>query len=398
MHLHDSLRKEGLESKVLVKRKLGQDYDVTEGFAPPRSGDWLWRRLSTHLDALPARFLKTANTSDLSPAWLPNPVHRLAASYDPDVTVLHWICDGFLRPEDLARFRKPLVWNAYDMWPICGAEHYAGDSTRHIDGYRRDNRPADESGFDVNRWVWQRKLKAWRNLDATLVVGTTWLADQFRRSPLFRDRPVEIIPHGVDPVRFKPMDQAFARQVLNLPQDKRLLVFGALGGLNNRRKGGHLLMPALAELGAQGYGADTELVIFGASTPRTPPDLGLPAHYIGRVDDIGLCLAYVAADVFVAPSTEDNLPLTVLEAMSCGCPVAAFDIAGMLDAVIHQENGTLARSFDSRDLAACLAWLLADRERRANLGRAARRLVEERFTLARQAAAHLRLYESLLGP
>ncbi len=74
---------------------------------------------------------------------------------------------------------------------------------------------------------------------------------------------------------------------------------------------------------------ELELVVFGASEPVNPPDFGLKTRYLGRLnDDISLALVYSAADVFVAPSIQDNLPNTVMESLACGTPCVAFKIGG----------------------------------------------------------------------
>lgn len=52
-------------------------------------------------------------------------------------------------------------------------------------------------------------------------------------------------------------------------------------------------------------------------------------------------------EVFVAPSREDNLPNIVIESMTCGTPVAAFDVGGMRDMIDHRHNGYLAKPFDT---------------------------------------------------
>ena len=394
LRLHQGLRRAGIDSKVLVKRKVSDDPNIVDGVRP--TGRWrrLGRRLTTDLDALPTRLLHTDNTSGLSPAWVPDRVKQVVDAIPSDIVHLHWICEGFVNPFTIPKLRKPLIWNSYDMWPICGAEHYAGDSRRHVEGYKADNRPAGESGFDLNRWVWQRKQRAWRDLDVTMVVATQWLADHFRRSVLFKDKRIEIIPHGVDARLFKPVDKDFSRDVLNLPRDKRLILFGASGGLSNIRKGGHLLRAALAELAVQGYGSDTELMVFGA---HGPSDLGLKVHNFGVLEGPAVCLAYNAADVFVAPSLEDNLPLTVLESLACGTPVVGFDIGGLLDILVHQENSFLAKSFDTHSLADGLAWVLEDKHRRAKLGAAGRRVIEEGFSIEYLAGRYIDLYRRVLG-
>jgi glycosyltransferase involved in cell wall biosynthesis len=397
LRLHAGLLRAGVDSTVLVKNKLNSDPGVIDGIRPTSRLQRLWRRVATELDSMPTRLLKTDNTAGLSPGWVPSTVPRLVDSIPSDIVHMHWICDGFLNPRSIARLRKPLVWNSYDMWPICGAEHYAGDSQRHIEGYTRSNRTSGESGFDVNRWVWQRKVKAWRNLDVTMVVATRWLAEHFRRSVLFKHKRIEIIAHGVDHRVFKPVDQKFSREALNLPQGKRLILFGASGSMSNRRKGGHLLADSLRQLATQGYARDTELVIFGATKPEADSDLGVKVHHLGALDSISVCLAYNAADVFVAPSLEDNLPLTVLEALSCRTPVVAFDIGGVLDILAHRDNSYLAKSFDTADLAAGLAWMLEDKARREALGMAGRRLVEERFQVDYLAGRYVELYRDILA-
>ena len=95
-----------------------------------------------------------------------------------------------------------------------------------------------------------------------------------------------------------------------------------------------------------------ELLVFGSQAPQSPPDFGLPVHYLGTLhDDISLALLYNAADVFVAPSLQDNLPNTLVESQACGTPCVAFDIGGMPDLIDHGVTGYLARPDNAEDLA-----------------------------------------------
>jgi glycosyltransferase involved in cell wall biosynthesis len=206
-----------------------------------------------------------------------------------------------------------------------------------------------------------------------------------------------VIPNGLDPERYKPLERRFARELLKLPQDKQLILFGAMGSTSDRRKGFHLLQPALECLSQSGWQAQTELVVFGASKPNSQPDFGLKAHYLGTLsDDISIALVYAAADVFVAPSVQDNLPNTVMEAIACGTPCVAFNIGGLPDMIEHQQNGYLARPYEKDDLANGIAWVLQDEQRWQSLSRRAREKVEQEFTLEIQARRYLKLYHEVL--
>ncbi len=57
-----------------------------------------------------------------------------------------------------------------------------------------------------------------------------------------------------------------------------------------------------------------------------------------------MALAYAAADAFVIPSREDNLPNVMLEALACGTPVIGFPIGGVKETVHSGRNGLLAEA------------------------------------------------------
>ncbi|MEW6496178.1 MAG: glycosyltransferase, partial [Cyanobacteriota bacterium] len=249
---------------------------------------------------------------------------------------------------------------------------------------------------DLSRWVWQRKAKAWKNLNLTIVTPSHWLAKCASSSSLFQNLRIEVIPNGLDTQQYKPIPRQVARKILNLPQDKLLILFGAMYPNSDRRKGFHFLQQALQRLGATAWQNQAELVIFGASRPKEPIGLGLNAHYLGKLsDDISLAVVYAAADVFVAPSLEDNLPNTVMEAIACGTPSVAFNIGGMPDMIEHQHNGYLAKPFESEDLARGIVWVLENKERYQKLCDRARQKAEQEFTLEIQALRYKTLYSEI---
>jgi glycosyltransferase involved in cell wall biosynthesis len=234
-----------------------------------------------------------------------------------------------------------------------------------------------------------------------IVCPSTWLADCARRSVLMRSWPISVIPYPIDLKIWAPCDQAQARTLLGLPLDKPLVLFGAIGGTDDPRKGADLLLDALGYLRATAAGTaleQLELVVFGQSRPASPPDLGFPVHYSGHLhDDISLRLLYTAADVFAIPSRQDNLPNTGLEAHACGTPVVAFRTGGLADIVEDRITGALAEPFDPESLAEAIAWVLEDPQRRHQLGVAARQRAERLWDPARIVGLYAEVYRDAMG-
>jgi len=255
------------------------------------------------------------------------------------------------------------------MWAFCGAEHYTEDN-RWRDGYTANNRPSYEDGFDLNRWTAARKLKHWQR-PMHIVTPSRWLADCAKQSVLMRDWPVTVIPNTIDTDVWQPVDKALARQLLHLPPHVPLLLFGAMGGAQDPRKGFDLLQAALNHLRGQMPGL--ELIIFGQLAPQSSVDMGFPVHYTGHLhDDVSLRLIYSAADVMVVPSRQEAFGQTASEAHACGCPVVAFNATGLLDVVEHGQTGYLAEPYSSDDLSKGIEWVLGDQERHARLSAQAR--------------------------
>jgi glycosyltransferase involved in cell wall biosynthesis len=320
------------------------------------------------------------------------------APIQPDLVNLHWTNFAFRSIESLAQFRQPIVWTLHDMWAFTGGCHYASECDRYQKSCRSCPQLGSDFDWDLSRWVWQRKAKTWKSLDLTIVTPSRWLADCARSSSLFSDVPIECIPYGIDLQIYQPIDRAIARSLLQLPQERLLILVGAYGGTADRRKGFQLLQPALERLANQ-WKEQADLVVFGSSAPEKPLDLGFRVHYLGALqDDISLALVYAAANLFVAPSTQDNLPNTVIEAMACGIPCVAFKIGGMPDLIEHQWNGYLATPFEIDDLAKGISWILEQSVcSDLNLGSRCREMAIQRFAQDIQATRYIQLFEQCLN-
>jgi len=125
--------------------------------------------------------------------------------------------------------------------------------------------------------------------------------------------------------------------------------------------------------------------------------LGLAQRIVfaGLLDDVGPLLA--AIDVYLMTSEFEGLPLALLEAMAAGRAVVVTAVGGIPEAVTDGETGVVRRFGDVEGLAGAVADLLADPERRAALGAAARRRVAESFGIERMAAELEAIYRQAVG-
>jgi glycosyltransferase involved in cell wall biosynthesis len=387
--LHQGLLKSQIDSQMLVRAKLSQDGTVIQ-HKP------LLAQISSKVDGLPLRSYPQRDLSMFSVQWFPDNIVAQVKKINPDIVHLHWTHNGFLSIESLAKFGKPIVWTLHDMWAFTGGCHYTKECDRYMQGCGKCPQLSSYKEQDLSWKVWKRKRKAWRDIELILVAPSQWMAKQAGQSPIFANCRIKTISNGIDVEIYKPIDKALARRILNLPEDLNLVLFGAGSTSSDPRKGFQFLIKALQHLDPQRWYQKLALMVFGESQSDTLP-VDFETYYVGRLnDENSLALAYAAADVFVAPSIQDNLPNTVVESLSCGTPSLAFNIGGMPDMIKSKENGYLADPFDTRALAEGLEWILEDSDRWQQLSANARIKAVENFSLNRQAETHVNLYQSLL--
>lgn len=311
---------------------------------------------------------------------------------------LHNLHGGYFDYTALASWAqaKPIVATLHDMWAFTGHCAYSFGCDRWVDGCHhcpmwRDRKQLDEiprTPRDNSRREWRRKRRTYDRMPITVVAPTRWLADMAERS-ILGPESVHHIPYPLDVASYRAMDRSAARELLGLPADGAVALFGA-AQLHNERKGMRLLVEAVER--ARAELPHLELLAMGPTGGLLGALRG--AHSVGEVTAPRLQRAvYSAADLLVLPSLADNQPLSMLEAMACERPVVAFDTGGIPETVRHLENGWIAPPGDSEALAAGLVALLSEQELRARLGAAAREHVERTHDLRQQARQYGEVYE-----
>ena len=139
------------------------------------------------------------------------------------------------------------------------------------------------------------------------------------------------------------------------------------------------------------------MAVLGGHAEEVAGQLSLPVKALGYVSDPKkIVQVYNAADVFVLPSLEDNLPNTIMEAMACGVPCVGFKVGGIPEMIDHLLNGYVARYKQSDDLAHGLHWVLCEADREA-LCHEALKKVGKRYSQQSVALAYEEIYDQAMA-
>ena len=389
IRLHRGLLALNVESRVLVRRRSGSD-DLVMAADSRCRGSWRFR-----LDRLPLlAYPRRRPFAWWSVNWLHRPPRISFPNWEPDIIHAHWIGDGFVPMDWLGSLDRPVVWTMHDMWPFTGGCHYAHDCERYRTGCGVCPQLGSDRENDLSFRTAARKTRALSKLRGTIIAPSRWLADAARNSVALRHARIEMIPYVMDGRLFKPGSKAAARRQLGLRDDERILLTGAVGAVTDERKGFALLTQALRECRKAGAADKWRLLVFGADVGPGEEAIGVPVTYCGTVKvEEDLPRIYHAADVFVLPSLQDNLPNTVLEALGCGKPVVGFRSSGLATMIEDKKTGWLAEPFSTESLAAALSEALDVRD---EWSAACRDEFQRLYAWPGPAAQHIRLYAEML--
>lgn len=389
-----ALLDQGVDCEMLVQTK-GSDENRVQVVDNTRFLK-LFGYLRPVIDQLPVKKYKKRTGTLFSPA---NPVFTKTIQeinrINPDIVHLHWICGGFLKIEDLSRIKAPIVWTIHDMWAFTGGCHYTENCDRYQELCGKCKVLGSRTSLDLSRRVYRRKRRTYKRLYSMRIVAVSnWLGECVRKSSLLNTNLTQVIPNPLNTEWFKNYsDKKRMRELWRLPQNKELILFGAIGGSRDLRKGHKELLLAISMLTRP----NIELIIFGSSEPDNPPDLGYKTHYMGHLhDNISLLTLYNAVDVMVVPSLQEAFGQTASEAMACGVPVVSFGATGLLDIVDHKINGYLARPFEVEDLAFGIEWILNNPDYE-DLSINARRKIEKEFDSKIVANQYIELYSEIIS-
>jgi glycosyltransferase involved in cell wall biosynthesis len=293
---------------------------------------------------------------------------------------------------EVAAEAAPVAWTFHDMWPLTGRCAYSYGCAKFVGGCDAacptpTQYPALPPGRIAGAWRERHQIVAAAPRLAG-VAPSRWMQKQ-AQAGIWAGRRVEHIPHGLDLGLYRPTDRAEARRALDLPADGPLVLV-AMPHLADPRKGADLLKALSAAPGQR----PLRLIAMGAG--RLPAGEGVDILPLGYVaDEARRALAYSAADLLLHAAPEDNLPLTVIEAMACGTPAVALPVGGLPDLVRPGVTGWLADGVGPQSLAAALAAALSSLAANRDLRTTCRATAEAEYGLDLYVERHLALYREL---
>jgi glycosyltransferase involved in cell wall biosynthesis len=316
---------------------------------------------------------------------------------EADVIHLHWINFGFLSLDSLDKLfslGKPIVWTLHDMWTFTGGCHYSRGCHNYLNHCHHCPYLAKPDQYDISFTQFEKKIALYNKTKMALISPSKWLDSLVKTAALTKNIFSKAIPNCVDTDLFKSMNQKQARQAMQLPVEKKLLLFAG-ANTQDPRKGFIYFREAVNLLNDKAE-EKYEVLIFGKSNPASFALFPAKVHYLGKITKPGeMVAAYNAADAIVVPSLEDNLPNTIMEAMSCGTPVVGFRTGGIPEMIDHQRNGYLSEIKSSPSLAAGINWVLAN-NREGIISNNARQKVMEFYSEKIVTRQYQDVYESLL--
>lgn len=402
--LYTGLRRADVQATMVVAHRVSTDPDIVKIEAPTDPTASLRQALIEQQFAPYRQSLST--TYEL---FSDDRSHILGAHLfkwlmPSDLIHLHWVAGWPPQVPALLDYESfwqdlppqiPCVWTLHDMNAFTGGCHYDEGCGRFIDQCGRCPVLGSRYEQDLSHHIWQRKHKAFQQVrpgQLHLVTPSQWLAEQVKRSSLLQNIPLSVIPYGLDTTVFTPRDRRFARGIFGIPYQAQVVMFVA-NSMMTKRKGFPLLLDALDALDNM---PDLYLLSVGSDLQlksRAVPHL----HLKMITNDELLALAYAAADIFVMPTLQDNLPNTVLEALACGTPIVGFATGGIPDVVEDGSHGLLVTPGDVTELRDAIHRLLNDPNLRMWMSTNCRTRAEHVYSLEGQVRHYIDLYEHLLA-
>ncbi len=396
--LMEALNNNGIKTKMLVRTKQTDQLTVI-----PLKSSWrrIWQFAWERIVIWTANGFTRRNLFAVDIANTGTDITKLHEFVQADVIHLHWINQGMLSLDDIDKILKsgkPVVWTMHDMWPFTGICHHSGECSKYETQCHDCELLLRPHKKDLSYRVFRKKQKIFSNSKITFVACSHWLEEKAKKSLLTVNHNITSIPNAINTNLFMPHNKRHAREKLGLPADKKLLLFGSVK-ITDKRKGIDYLIEACKIISKNDptFANELGVVIMGMNSEQFSSLFPFPIYSMSYVkSEKELVDIYNAVDVYVTPSLQENLPNTIVEAMSCGIPCVGFQTGGIPQMIDHLHNGYVAEYKSASDLANGIKWVLTDGDYQT-LSEEAHRKAVNTYSESIVAHKYLQIYNKLTG-
>ena len=384
--LHRALQEKGIQSRMLVDVGKINNNDISI-INRKRTLEYLTSKVTWNLGLSYINITSTFNITE-------HPFYKKA-----DLINFHCLHGGYFNYLAIPKLTrdKPGVYRLSDMWSFTGHCAYSFDCERwkigcgkcpYLDTYPAIPRDNTKLEFRLKKWVYNHS-------NLTIVTSSQWLTEKARESMLNHFN-IKYIPNGIDTEIYKPLNKIQCRNVLDIPQNKNVILLVAQN-LTNYRKGGDILLNSINNL-PESLKKETILITMGESGEVFKDSIGMSILNLGYIGGDRLkAVAYNAADLFLFPTRAESFGLVLLESMACGTPMVSFNVGGVPDLVRHDVTGYLAKPEDAQDFCNGIIQLLEDDTLRNQISQNCRAIALQEYPIELQAKRYIELYEEILA-
>ena len=259
-----------------------------------------------------------------------------------DVIHFHFV-SNFLDFESFFRVNtKPVYWSQHDENLFYGAFHFEMDLINNRDSYGE---------IDLKYSTIKQKALHDATCPITLLSGSNWLISKVKDLKFYKDFTIKRLFYPVDSEKYRYIDKQSAKQLLNIPLDKKIFLFAA-GNTAVKRKGFDLLLPLILEDDLK----DAFFLIMGNLSETIVRD---NVKVLGKIsDELLMPIIYASADYYILPSRAEGFSYAMSESLCCGTPVIAFDVADHKEFIEVNNLGYVIPEVSTESLKQCVVDVL----------------------------------------
>jgi len=383
--LFHGLQAQGVNTKMLVGKSSFED-DTVQELRHNLTGEKILNRLTGSLGLNYIHYYSSFNI----------PKHNFFKQ--ADILNFHSIHSGYFNYLSLPKLTKlkPAVFTLHDAWSFTGHCGVSFDCERWKTGCGKCPYPANYPPIkrDSTKLEWKLKKLTYERSRLTFVTPSKWLASLAKQS-MIGEFDIHTIPYGLNTDIFEPLDPQHCRKALGVPDEKKVLLFGAMG-LTEKGKGGDLLVKALNKM-PETLKKSIVLLTLGQADEAFKNSIDIPIINLGYVSgDRMKAIALSAADIFIFPTRSDNHPCIVQESLACGTPIVSFNHTGVPELVRPGVTGYLAEPENADSFLQKILQLLEEDTIREKMKKNCREIALNEYKLDISAKKYIELFSSIL--